>query len=584
MKITIGEKTATGEDFCFCSNELATSAHRFAFGEQFKATRQPAQELGLIVFFMGRIFNLKKLCAHYEVPGYEPEKLIAIIYRKVGTELAKVLDGAYAIAILDGDALSLLRDREGFENLYYAKRGTELVIGTKVREIGKVLKLGVNQKALPRYFVLDQLNNEDTFFADVYQVKIFEWLSVNLSAVQCHSETYDQIAYSLLPDLGLNDAEVANGIEDLLCARIENLISYFPGSPIYNNQSGDTDSALTQCLLRELGHNQSVCANFEDIGSDAKYSSDVAAFLKSSHEVIHVARDDFLRNMSEGIKVIGQPLIFEGECLFNHMAKVLGSESKPERPLICFDSNGADAILGHGRILMALSLLIQLPGFFNVGQKLARGFLAKDLRQILPKLLKGLREDNFSADFFFAAFSLLNRVALVRQAFELDDVDWIPEYELSQQHQYPVDFLEKVYRLQVFQHEARRISNTTYQLAKRNNIVMLYPFRDSPLIRFMLDIPTERKLKHWIQKYHGKKLLQRYLPSNLVYRKEINRGGPFGELFQKEPQFKRLIEEIKDCGYDYFNFDYDKVFSTPGLEAFAIKLINFHLWHRDFID
>jgi len=55
------------------------------------------------------------------------------------------------------------------------------------------------------------------------------------------------------------------------------------------------------------------------------------------------------------------------------------------------------------------------------------------------------------------------------------------------------------------------------------------------------------------------------------------------EILENE-KVKKIIEEIKIRRYSYFNFNYDEIFGSSKYAAVAYKLINFHIWHKLFID
>ncbi len=57
----------------------------------------------------------------------------------------------------------------------------------------------------------------------------------------------------------------------------------------------------------------------------------------------------------------------------------------------------------------------------------------------------------------------------------------------------------------------------------------------------------------------------------------------FDEILQNE-KAKEIIREIKVKQYPYFNFNYDEIFGSRRYSALAYKLINFHIWHKLFID
>ena len=314
---------------------------------------------------------------------------------------------------------------------------------------------------------------------------------------------------------------------------------------------------------------------------------DVARHLNSDHTLVEIDTNDFFKNIREGIKYCEVPLIFQGEAMFNYMFGKINESKNSDEPISCFDNNGADAILGHSRSLMAIRYIKLFSPFFRLfNSTIVRIKSKKDyLRNI--EIIKGIKSNKFTPKFLCALFNETDKLKVVKEAFNLSDSDLssIHGFELKELEKYDVDLIDKLYRLPIFEYETKRIANIDYQLAKNNNICLVFPFRDKTLINFLLNVPTKRKIKHFTDKYFGKKLLIKYLPKKLVYRKKIGKGIPFQKIFRNDKNFISIIEEIKDANYiNYFNFDLNKIFYTKNYEEFAIKLINFHIWHKLFID
>ncbi len=586
MKAVVSKApTLQSQPICLFSAKFADNAiDSVALGHSLHTSSQFCKMHAVNVFFSGVLYNLEMLRHDLKMAGGEPAEIVAALYTKYGHTLPQKLDGAYAIVIVQGAEVGLLRDREGLESLYYYRKGSDLIISNSIKKIKSLLKLEVSSRDLAKYFVLDQINDAHTLFKNVFQVKLLEYLKLNLADGRVACSTYDELPYQPMQDNHLTDAAILSGLEARLSERIGKLVSAFPGSAVVNTQSGGTDSALTQCLLKQAGHNRSICANFSQHGLDGQYSEEVACHLGSDHRVLEIGADDFFHNIRAGIETFELPLIFEGESMFQNLYREIGRHTSLDGPpVLCFDSNGADAILGHGRLLLGLHFMQKWPRLFSAVTTAASTVTSEELTTMLQEIVYGVRSDEMTPEVFFAIFNLKRRIEIVRRAFGLDDVAFIPEYELAEQSKYPVNLLERMYRLQIFQYEVKRINNITYNLARQHNVITLYPFRDRALTQFFLNIPTGRKIKRGVQKYYGKKLLQTYLPRNLVYRKKISKGIPFAQLFQEDNNFAPLVREIMATDYPYFDFDVATVFNQERLSPFAMKLINFHIWHEIFV-
>ena len=87
-------------------------------------TRCAAEEDGVVVTADSYIYNKSELLQEYFGSKAEPAitdvELLLEMYRSAGLDMFGLIDGAYAIAIVDGSKLVLARDRFGIKPLYHS--------------------------------------------------------------------------------------------------------------------------------------------------------------------------------------------------------------------------------------------------------------------------------------------------------------------------------------------------------------------------------------------------------------------------------------------------------------------------------
>jgi hypothetical protein len=79
-------------------------------------------------------------------------------------------------------------------------------------------------------------------------------------------------------------------------------------------------------------------------------------------------------------------------------------------------------------------------------------------------------------------------------------------------------------------------------------------------------------------------LLTQEIPKDFVYRKKIMLEVPYSEIFKSNKNFKIIIDEIKDAKYNYFQLDNKIIFENEKYSRFAMRIINFHLINKYFIN
>jgi hypothetical protein len=252
-------------------------------------------------------------------------------------------------------------------------------------------------------------------------------------------------------------------------------------------------------------------------------------------------------------------------------------------PILCFEGTGAEQILGHSYPLLAIK-------YFKLSPILSRLF--NDFLIIISKkyylknkaIIAGINSNEFSSNLLCTIWTDINTRECIREAFNLSDLSFIFETEAKKISDFKMNIIEKYYRVLLETVEVKPVIHIVHQIAKRNNIFIAFPFRDANLIEFLFNIPTERKITYTTFKYFEKKLLCRYFPKKIVYRKKIGENINYQELFRNNNRFVCLIKEIKKANYRYFDLDLDKLFYEKKYEDIALRLITFHIWHELFID
>jgi asparagine synthetase B (glutamine-hydrolysing) len=155
---------------------------------------------------------------------------------------------------------------------------------------------------------------------------------------------------------------------------------------------------------------------------------------------------------------------------------------------------------------------------------------------------------------------------------------------MSMMRKYNVSLFEAVYRFLAFELEFRRVNNIRTQVAKSNHVFLVFPFTELSLFKYLIKFDTEIKLRNAKTKYLMRRAMELKFPRKIVYRKKIMKNVSVSDEILGNEKVKVWIDEIKAKNYSYFTFDYDKIFGSPQFATIAYKLINFHIWHKLFIE
>jgi asparagine synthetase B (glutamine-hydrolysing) len=273
--------------------------------------------------------------------------------------------------------------------------------------------------------------------------------------------------------------------------------------------------------------------------------------------------------------------MFAGESLLMHMYEEIGKDFNV--PVVCFDGTGAEGILGASRILYELRLIRKYRKLFGLILPLFR-LRSTKLYGRYREFYKNVNSRTIPDNFILRYFTDEKIRDIVKDAFNLTDLNHIDDFEILMMKKYNTSLFEAVYRYLSFELEYRRVNNVRTQLAKKNGISLVFPFTETRLFKYLIRFDTEIKLRNAKTKYLFRKAMEKKFPKNIVYRKKVmKKVSVFDDILQNEKSIE-LIKEIREKQYPYFNFNYDEVFGSPQYSSLAYKLINFHVWHKLFID
>lgn len=556
-----------------------------AFGSNLYSNCSPVKHRDHFCFFHGSIHNMAELAMKYNLMLPSTEALLIELYLTSKITFASSLQGSYSLVIGNSKEIYILRDGNGFENIYYALPGNEnpgLIVTNSIKEVLSFRRLEVNTDVLPGYFIKTDLNSGETFFKDFYTLSFFEEGLISLKDFSCKKRNFDDFftLNEIKRDIRIKD--LIKGFDDLfsqlMTEKTNQLKQQFP---IVNALSGGTDSTFIQYFLSRENINKAYTANYLNAGLDHIYASDVSNLMGLDQKTVQSDVSWILGNLQHAIWISEKPQVFSGESLLFHMYEEIHNDLK--QPAACFDGTGAEGILGASRILYELRIIRKYGAVFPIILPFLRIYSGK-LYSRYKEFYQFVNRKDIPRNFILRYFTDPLIRNTVKVAFKLDSLEHIDDYETGMMKRYNVILFESVYRYLAFELEFRRVINIRTQLAKYHDINLALPFTDSRLYKFLISYDTEFKLRKAKTKYIFRKAMEKKFPSHLIYRKKIRKNFSIsGELLQNK-EVKQIISEIQLRNYSYFNFDYQEIFSNPAFNALSYKLINFHLWHKAFID
>lgn len=211
------------------------------------------------VIFDGEITNHNELCRNNNISqSLSNEELVIQLYEKKGIDFVCELEGRYSIVICEGKQKYLVRDKLGYQPMYYTIQNQELYYGSSLKTL--VLDLPqmpqLDSNAIYQYLSFWALPSDLTWFKGVKKVEPGHYILFDDGITK--KNYYDVSKFINAPND--DDKQAAQ-------AKIENiLMDYFKmrNGDYYLALSGGVDSCLLAIIgnrMNRISHSISVYLN-----------------------------------------------------------------------------------------------------------------------------------------------------------------------------------------------------------------------------------------------------------------------------------------------------------------------------------
>ena len=559
----------------------------------------------IAVTFNGEIYNFMELRRLLEGRGYvfrsrSDTEVIVHGYDAWGDDVVPRLDGMFALAIYDRrpgrDKLLVAVDRFGKKPLYIWRTGTTVRFASDTKAFWSLpdATLTVDHAAVDCYLHHLAVTNEHSIYREVETLRPAHYVSFERSGadVRRHDTRYwmpnfrDKIKVTEGEALERIDLALREAVRKRLIADV----------PLGAFLSGGVDSSLVVAMMSQLssGPVNTFSVDFaEEDFSERQYASQVARRYGTAHHAIRVEAD-VLRTLPSLVWEYGQPFA-DSSAVPTYYA----AEAAKDFVTVALTGDGGDEQFGGYDIARASFYAALYDRLIPNGPRrsLDRWLFARERSGLAGKLTTLATHASPDPARRFGksmAFNLQQREALYTDSFRASlgaHRPWhiydrhlveMAELDLIDQNLYhvlmtrlPNDYLVKV-----------DVMSMKVALELRS------PFLDTDLCALASSLDSRLKVKGGVPKYLTKKLAERYLPREVIYRRKqgfalpikhwlrgdfaplLNRLLPHGNLVRsgwfRGAEIERLIGEHSRGTAEH----------THRLWA----LLWLEIWHRIFVE
>jgi len=555
-------------------------------------------DASLVIAYNGEVYNFSEL--RKELPdtrftsGTDTEVVLRL-YERYGLDCLPKLDGMFAFAIYDKKKrqIVLARDRFGIKPIYYyvdAEKNLAFASELKSLMLGHPIAPTLDKTAIQSLFHLLYIEGERTPFADVRKLPPGSWLVYDLDSMSWHTARYHRISFV---DHDEPEPVAVQRVDDLLADSVRmHLISDVPVGALL---SGGVDSSLMVALMSRYTdevHTYSVGYADSSFFDESKYFNQVAEMYRTDHHhtVVHQERLDGL--VDTVCSVLDEPLgdtsVFLNFFIFGFVS---------ESVKVCLSGLGGDELFGGYNRYLACKLLpvyTNLPGW-------ARG--------AMERLISGIPSSRHGR--------LGNRVRLIKTFLRNVDenlgrsyckfIDYLSHTEASPVvacdpfensrfdaywDEEAVDGINRIYKYDIENYTVNDLLLLADRMSMQHSLEVRVPYLENELVDYALGIAPKRKIRRLTMKYLLKKVAERHIPKDVIYRRKQGFSSPITGLLSPA-RLDALRTELEQSDEQYVCILNRRLFSemieshSRGRDDYSLQiftLLVYMRWMRHMFD
>jgi asparagine synthase (glutamine-hydrolysing) len=525
-----------------------------------------------VAVYNGEVYNFRELANKHALAlrTQSDTEVVVELFARLGPGFVTELNGMFALAIYDTreEALYLFRDRLGIKPLYYSLRDGAFAFASELPALKALCPESPHDpEALAQYLHRGYVPEPLTFYRD------FKKFPAGSRAVYQNGKLdiapYWQAQDAVTVSVHSDEKQVLARTEELLRDSVR--LRLIADVPVGTFLSGGADSGLVSAIAADLhtGSLNTFNVSFEDaVFDETPFAREMAEIIGSTHRNMRVTRADVMSRLGEGMSLVGEP--FADSSVFPTTAV---SAFAAQYMKVALSGDGGDELFGgygayhwaermskphiwQGRKLIAAALRAKGG---NRNRRAAQVFDAPDRARLAAhifsqeqNLFSGKEIEALTGNAFrdpYTPPSFARKLSPAEEQAFFDLTNYLKD-----------DLLVKVDRSSM-----------------RHSLEVRVPFLDHRLVEYALNIDPALKIKNGEAKYPVKRIMEKYYPKELIYRKKWGFSVPL-EKWMGEKGFTgskalplNYREAFDGASQAYFKGDaflYNRLYSLMNLAAY----------------
>jgi len=560
----------------------------------------------VIIAFNGEIYNFQELKNLLIQKGHKfktksDTEVIIYAYKEWGQGFINKLRGMFAIALWDNrlKTLYLARDRVGKKPLYYYYDEKKLVFASELKAILEVpgIPRQMNFKALDTYFSFGYVPSPMSIFRGIRKLKPGHMARCSLHGVR-EKEYWDVDMNGFNPEM--TEKTAIEGLRELFDEAVR--IRLVSDVPLGAFLSGGVDSSAVVASMAKLLDGQAVKTSSigfcEEKFNELEFAKIVSDMYGTEHQEAFV-KPDALDIIDKIVWHFDEPFADSSAIPTWYVSKITR-----QNVTVALSGDGGDETFAGYTQRYSMNRFED-----NIRKKIPfifRNTLIKGLSKLYPRIdvlprplrlklfltnLSMSMEQAYHRDMSFY-FSQEDKYDLYNSDMKraVNGFSTFSVFQPFFKHNTNPDPVTRAQYIDIKTYMTEDILVKVDRMSMAHSLEVRAPLLDHKLMEFAATLPSDLKLNNQESKYILKKINERRLPYDILYRKKQGFSVPLAHWLRTG-----LKEHINDVLFghgagigEYLNSEYVKklwMSHLQGMNDYSSQIWNvfmFELWRRQF--
>lgn len=499
----------------------------------------------VITAYNGEIYNFKEIRQELITKGHTflthcDTEVIVHGYEEWGTECVQKFNGMFGFILWDDRSKKVwvVRDRLGIKPLYYYCNEDVFICASEIKPILKtgVIKPELNPDVLDAYFSIGYVPGPETLFKGIKKVlpghylllengRLYEKRYWDFDSINCKDTSFEHASQQI-------EALLHDAVDKRLMSDV----------PIGVFLSGGLDSSAVVGLMRDTVGSDPIntfTVSYRNNFSEEKYARIIADRFDTEHHVFYLEAEDFFSSLRTLVSFAEEPIVEPAAIALYHISKLAR-----EKAIVLLSGEGSDEIFAGYYLYQHMKKIDlfhrHLPGPVKRMINSISTYLPKDKHRKFADWLTSPLEEHYQGTSSYLTPSLKKNVYTpdfyrARSTY-LDD--HFSTYFNRVRHKDPLGQMlyvdTKTWLVDDLLLKADKMTMAA-------SIELRVPFLDYRLVEAAAALPSEYKINKGEGKYIFKKIVEPFLPDEIVYRKKMGFPVPTESWFQGD-----LMSEVEN--------------------------------------